>query len=644
MTTTQRAVMPERETLRALYDAAIAELNSQRGNDLLTTPYYAKVGDVVFETGYQALADAISDTRRMHTIAAPAGGGKTSFSYAFIVAMTKYAENHLEAPYGAVLLVEQIPSADDAFRRLNALIPGQVRVWTSDHDSGCKKPQKVQEPAYQCKPEDLRHAPVAIVTTEFYLDVRGHNARHVVRNGRWGDRMLTIIDERPPEPRTLDITLAGAQPAREEFVKRYPDKKPALDALLTIMEKHSYAAANKFYRPGIEIDQDKLTKELAWFLTGEAERLCKSVTPIIPGVDALFSYARALANGTGCIQTSSEIPYFFAWSLRAVVDLAGASVLLDATSDIDGVNLVAPDRRPVEVPPARYTNLEIIQVPQHTTTRLDKFFRKGVNLRSYYAWMEKTISEHMQPGETGLVVCKIDLFNHEHVSRNVEEPAWMLDGRRLYATHWGSCIGSNAFADADVVFLFDTHRLPIRGALSITQAYRSHKANEGDLAQMKTPSSKPKATRAVSEGHTLRHLRQMALRGKARFYDANGLCGKQKVVIGCDLEMLAANYQNLFPGAPPLTTTTEITDRTQQKAKVLTVLIRTREAELSTKQMGRELGRPWRSLSRNVMTPEFKAELEAQGWHYDNRKGKLGARFVRRQPKQSEGILSALLT
>ncbi len=43
--------MPDREALRALYDAAVQEFNSKRDNRL-TTEFYTKTGDAVFDAGY----------------------------------------------------------------------------------------------------------------------------------------------------------------------------------------------------------------------------------------------------------------------------------------------------------------------------------------------------------------------------------------------------------------------------------------------------------------------------------------------------------------------------------------------------------------------------------------------------------------
>ena len=67
----------------------------------------------------------------MHTVAAPPGAGKTTFSLAFIAALTRYAEDHPEDAYGAVFLTDRDERADEVYRELDALLPGdKVAVWT----------------------------------------------------------------------------------------------------------------------------------------------------------------------------------------------------------------------------------------------------------------------------------------------------------------------------------------------------------------------------------------------------------------------------------------------------------------------------------------------------------------------------------
>ena len=223
---TMRLRLPDRDALRALYDAAVAEINMSRDGGLLTTEFYAKTGDALFDIGCLALRDAISDTRRMHTVSAPAGGGKTSFAYALIAAVARHAENDPNAPYGCAFVVDQIKKADEVYRVLDKLLPGKVAIWTSDHDVNKKQPEKIEEPAAHFARESLRHYPVIVVTHKFYLGTRGRNARGVVRNGIFGYRALTIVDERPDEAPSLDIMLSEAQTVREALVQSHPDRTP----------------------------------------------------------------------------------------------------------------------------------------------------------------------------------------------------------------------------------------------------------------------------------------------------------------------------------------------------------------------------------------------------------------------------------
>lgn len=250
-------------------------------------------------------------------MSAPAGAGKTSFSYALMVAVTRNAENDPAAPYGCVYVVDQISKADEAYRELAALLPGKVAVWTTEHDVNCKEfPKLKKRPAAQFDREALRLCPVVIVTHQFYLGPKGHKARNVVRNGLFlqRPRALTIVDERPKEVDTFAVLLSEAQGVREALQESHPETKAHLDNLLRFMEQFSYAPANGLFRPGIEIPKDAL-EGLAWFNTSAAERLAASAAPKIPGSDRLFAYARALVLGVGFVATDgSERAKFVGYS------------------------------------------------------------------------------------------------------------------------------------------------------------------------------------------------------------------------------------------------------------------------------------------------------------------------------------------
>jgi hypothetical protein len=642
----------ERSAIRPLFDAAVAELNPSRSS-ILTTDFYAKTGDAVFEAGYSALSDAVSGTRRMHAVSAPAGAGKTTFAYALIAAVTRYAENRPDAPYGAVFVVDQRERADEIYRELSALLPGNVAVWTKDHDPKCKRPEKVMEPAARFAPEELRRYPAIVVTHKFYLGPRGHNAVNVWRNGLRSERVLTIVDERPDEAPSIDVSLAEAQAVREALLTQHPDTKQHMDALLQFMEGYSYAEANKLYRPGLEVDADKLSADLWWFRTEAAAHLAKSSSA--PNIEKLFAFARALLVGRACAATSGTLSHFFGYEEQRVIDRSTSAVLLDATADIDGISRIVPWRVHAGTPKARYDNLQIIHVPQHTKRRLSEYLTKAPNQRAYVDWMTTIIRENMAPDEKGLVICKKILFDQEKIPQwsegdtrfkspkiYTEEYGWDVEGRKLCATHWGTGVGRNVWNEADVVFLFDEFILPRRISIATTQSYRGHKVNEGDLGRMKSLNSKAEGVDLLADGYVLRWTKQLALRGCARFYDVNGMCGKQRLVIGSDLQRFMENVHRLFPGAQ-IKIVGDHSNAGPWKSRVLAVLNGSKANTVTTKELSVLIQRRWREVSRNVVTPDFLSVITSLGWRYVPTKGRGGARFERIEAHGDTGLLKSAL-
>jgi hypothetical protein len=650
---TNIVAVPERAAIRPLFDAAVAELNPSR-NNILTTDFYGKTGDAVFEAGHSALSDTVSATRRIHAVSASAGAGKTTFAYALIAAVTRYAENRPDAPYGAVFVVDQIERSDEIYRDLSALLPEKVGIWTKDHDPQCKQPEKIREPAARFTREQLRHYPVIVVTHAFYLGNRGQNAVNVVRNGLLKPRVLTVVDERPDEAPSIDVSLSEAQKVREELIAQRPETKEQMDALLRFMEQYSYAEANKLFRPGLELDADKLSEELCWFRTTAAEHLVQSAVNI-PGVAKLFAFAKALVVGRACVATSGALANFFGYEEQRVIDRSTSAVLLDATADIDGISRIVPWRVQSETPKARYDNLEIVHVPQHTKKRLSEYLKTASNQRAYVEWMVQTIRDHMSVGEKGLVICKKMLFDAERIPQwadgdprfkdpksYTEQYGWDLEGRKLCATHWGTGVGRNVWKDADVVFLFDEFILPRRISVATTQGYRGHKVHEGDLGRMKSLNSKAEGVDLIADGNVLRWTKQLALRGRARFYDANGMCSKQRLVIGSDLQRFMENVSRLFPGAQ-IKIVGDHSEDGPWKSRVLAALNNSKANSVTTKELSAIIKRQWREVSRNVVTPDFLSVIMGLGWRYVPKKGRGGARFERIGAHGDAGLLKSAL-
>jgi hypothetical protein len=644
MSTTQvLPTVPDRETLRALFDEAVNEINQWRRDAKLTTDFYGKTGNAIFDAGFRALSDYCMGTKapqRLHVVSAPAGGGKTSFSYALMLAVTRYAERTPDAPYGCAFVVDQITKADEVYRELNAVIPGKVAIWTKDHDAGCVTPTKVVEPAAQFTQDQLRHYPIIVVTHAFYNGARGNKAHLTVRNGRLGDdRALVVVDERPEEVNQFEVLLSEAERVREDLQAKHPELKERLDVLLSCMEPYGYKPINNLYRPTADFGSKVLAEKLAWFTTDDAANIAKSSAADIPGIEQLFGYAKALTVGCAFVVTSDKVLRFVGYQRK--LRLRPGMLLLDATADIDGVSHVVPWRQHIEVPKARYDNLDIIHVPQHTRKRLNGYLKTAGNQRAYAKWIVETIREHMAPGERGLVVCKKVLIDAERIPTwpqgdprwetpaiYTEEFGWDLDGRKLSVIHWGTGIGSNNWQDADVVFLFDEFFIPRRSALVTVQGLRDHRADEGDLASMNTLNSKARGVDVIAEGHRLR--------GRGRSYDEHGVCGKQRLVVSSDLKSFMASAGKLFPGAKIRTVGVDAQGE-QWVTKVIDQLSKYDAEACTTRHLGQLLGKPWRELSSNLMRhPNFMDALGTLGWRYVTGKGRGGSRFERIRPDLSQ--------
>ena len=616
-----------------------------------TSGFYAETGSAVFEAGYLALSDYCkgpSGPHRLHTVSAPAGGGKTSYSYALMLALMKYAQQTPGAPYGCVFVVDQIPKADEAFIELHALAPGKVAVWTTEHDPRCKNRTRVPHPAAEFTKDQLRHHPIIVVTHAFYNGKDGNKSHIFVRDKHvQSGRALTVVDERPEEVEHYEITLTEAQGIREKLEAKRPDIRETLDKLMRfIMRDTLGAVSGVIMRASDYLGQDIVDDQLNWFTSREAEGVVAHHRKEIPGLDQFFGFARALATGCAFAVKIGQVVQFVGWQRK--IKLRPGMILLDATADIDGVSLIVPWRLHTKTPQGHYGNLEIVHVPQHTKKRLSEYLKKAANQRAYVDWMVDTIRRHMAPGERGLVVCKKVLFDAERIPqwpegdlRFQDDPEsyreryeWEIEGRKLCATHYGTGIGSNVWKDAEVVFLFDEFFLPRKIAVATVQGLRGHKANEGDLASMKTLSSKAPGWVLIEEGHRLRWTKQMALRGRGRSYDQHGMCGKQRLVISSDLKGFMSNVTKLFPGAN--IRTAGVYTKTTRVGLVIEILSNPDlPPKLTTKDISRlieaKTGKrtPWRTVSSNVLTADFSRALEAIGWRYVPGRGRGGSHFER---------------
>jgi hypothetical protein len=184
------------------------------------------------------------------------------------------------------------------------------------------------------------------------------------------------------------------------------------------------------------------------------------------------------------------------------------------------------------------------------------------------------------------------------------------------------------------VFEFGEHFLPIRTMFATVQGLRGHKATMGMLWKTKSTNVIPNEVHLATEGHLLRFMKQLGMRGRARKFDSNGVCGKQVLVLTCDFERLLVHADQLFPD-----TTLSKWRGTHQRKKLsqpekLMEILTEPDAPDSidgndiAKRMGVET---WGALSTNVMTPNIKERvLPNLGWTYETKRGPGGgSRFIK---------------
>jgi hypothetical protein len=456
------------------------------------------------------------------------------------------------------------------------------------------------------------------------------------------------------------VQLSSAEAVREAIQQQGDDTVAwRMEALVKFMMSKVFEGGS-LEKPSDDQERWNTAQELAWFTTQDARAYETKNRDRMSEIQKVFGFARCMAEDYAFIARQGKgAPgtYFVGYEPQHAI--IPGMVLLDATSDIDGVTPLSPWRDHVDEPRGRYDNLTIVHVQSCTDERLGKFLRRAADRLAYSKWMEQVIREHIGAGQLGLIVCKKTLLDHRNIpgpyprdpgaEQSTDNPpfGWELDGRKLGVTYWGGAgLGSNVWKDADVVFLFDEFYLPRRTAIGGTQGLQLAPTSEGAIASMTALNSKPPEVKAVWEGHLLRWNKQMALRGRGRVFDEHGICGKQKLVFTGDYERLLLYKDLMFPGAK-LTISRPDDDLSRYKTWRRTLLEVLSNPELpnrlTTKELGERLNVKWADVSGDVISDETEKMLRALGWAYVSRRGRGGGWFEKtdqghRANQPGEGI------
>jgi hypothetical protein len=644
------ATLDRTERLRTAHAEAVAEIERIRDQPgQLTTGINGQVGSSILEAGVRALADVPDNTEpKQFVVAAPPGTGKTSHAIALMAATVRIADTEdLSKPYGCLFVVDQIKKADDMYRQINELLPGRVAVWTSDHDVNSITPKMHVPHDRRFDVDQLEQRAIAVVTQAFLRGPRGDKARQVIRGDHRVPRALTIFDEQTKEVEVYDVKHSQAVKVQEaiESDRRLNERKSKLDPLIDFLRAQSKKTGNSIQTPNDDPEGWKIAGELGWFVGEDAEQFLLTNGRHIENLEEVFWFAAQMYRNYAFIfrRGGGSMGSNFVAYVPAPAP-SGNSILLDATADIDGVSALVPWRTHVTVPPVHYDNLQIVHAYDYTPENLNEFLKLAANRKKYAEHAEKLILDIMPAGGRGLIVCKKRLADDKAFLKRNAPPSdsqfkssFPLDfeERHLDLTWWGGHgIGANDWKEAGYVFEFGEHFLPDRTMFATVQGLRGHKATMGMLWKTKSTNVIPDEVRLATEGHLLRFMKQLGMRGRARKFDSNGICGNQVLVLTCDFERLLVHADQLFPGA-----TLSKWRRTQQRKKLtqpekLLEILTDPETpeEISGDDMAKRMGvKTWSALSTNVMTATIKGRvLPNLGWTYEAQRGRGGgARFVK---------------
>ena len=627
--------------------------------------YAAKSQEAVFDAGLSALTGSLRvvfqefhrDNPKaiafphevipeVQVVASSPGSGKSTSAKAFMLAVVREGLKD-RYPLGCAFVVQHVETAANAYEELKVLLPEQVAFWTSEHDAD--SPITRREPRFTVA--ELQDYPIVIVTHEFFKGVRAERARSYRRNGMSFPRVVTFVDEKVEQVKVYDVKFSDIAKVREHLEETDDGTAPLKDTLRTL---DSFAGKKRNETRKLETPKDdaagwSVARELIWFTTEEARQYARSRSAALqnarkspPNIEGVFGFARCMAENRAFIarQGRGEKGAVFVGYEQALPDYRGM-VLLDATADIDGINALCPWRRPVEIPQATYEQLEIVHVPSVAEGTLKRWLQTDENRREYVQHILDTVRSQVAPGQKALLVCKLDIVDArpeiEGWSANVKpfltasnrEFSWEFEDRLLSLTWWGGYgVGANHWKEADAVLLFDEFHLPRHANIAIAQGVKRALATDAPLAEMTAPNSASEEVRQIRDGHLLRWIKQMALRGRSRDFDETGACGPQKLVVTGDLKLLMANLYRAFPGA-------KLSPNADSKAtnleRLLGYLNTARlPSRVSTKQISDLFQRPWRTISADITGHrDFQSLLRNAGWRYISKRGPAGAYFER---------------
>ncbi|MET7243000.1 hypothetical protein ABZT49_06485 [Methylobacterium sp. EM32] len=596
----------------------------ERGRPLST--FSRSVAQSILDAGLAACDDRDQQLEQYRVVSAPTGSGKSSYAWALVAALIKAVPGS-----SAVFLCETIHQCEDTYRELWKLVGrDDLAIWTSAHDLA--KPLEAIERTYQFTPTarfrstDLPCHRIIVATHAFYKGPRGALAQKY----QGEDRTLTLVDEKPAEVAIFDIDAGDVVKVRE-WAQESGSGSGAVQACMAL---HGYLdgvwtqerTGSRNYRPLQHSD-------LVWFASPEADQLREEHggrdAPDLK-VASVIGFAQALANGYAFMSRYDRATRGGRFvGYKPDMPIRPGTVLLDATSDIDGVAQLIPSKRQLmPAPRLSFENLTVSHlVPPDDVIgpreRVSQIVKTCQRAEPYAQWIIEAIRENTEPEEKVLVVTHRAMLDHGYLPggrTSLGEDAYDLEGRKVAFINWGTGIGSNRWKDARSVFLFGEFHIPRRATAATALGLLDERASDcSRLPCMENPNSRDAVFLSLQHGHLLRWEKQLAMRGNARNITSEGVCGRQKLFVTSEFSRFLLHKERLFPRAT-FTRSEEVKKSELAKggAKAVAMLLATSEQNCITSlELQAETGVSLQKHTARILGHDLVQAVMAQGgWSF----------------------------
>jgi hypothetical protein len=595
--------------------------NSQHSRDCNSALFEAVV-QASYNDQHKSLLDKDISIPKTHLVKTGTGTGKTTFCICLIAALVRALDS-----YSVCYVVATVKEAQEVYNQLQSLIPDDtLAIYTSEHSSieACERStasvfKHVQKHGTSNQ-KSLKQARVAICTHEHWLSEGERKIDLGARYWQGRHRNIVIVDEFPASTITEEISPSDLDQLADEL-ERIPEYQTQAELVRSTANSFRHKCSingHQFEVAGL-ISSKQQTSLQCIDLDCISDN--RNIESLRLALKALLATGRnqAFLHRTGSTKTSGIKGQKKLVAYNDRFKPHPGLIILDATAELDPHLQSEGDFITHKGPDVDYRNLHIehLQQPQEFTQISSRNANRAM-VASYARWIKRIVKENTQPEEQIFIVVPKKVKEQMNESNPIP-------GRNVLTATWGMGIGSNSYRECTSAFLFSEFHLPKLSYLSQVLA-TSHDAQ---LQQTIACANGGKSTGTVKKrasAHRLRQFKQMASRGCIRNVDENGTAKPMKLYTTMGPDLLFANYDKVFPGAPRPKSSMVALDDLNTKPKKLAAILRGRaEAEEPIELLGSDLQRlagiAPKELKRIFRSKQCRAEA-GSGWEFISGNGR----------------------